>query len=194
VQHRAAQLLITSELATASAWDAVRGLRDTPDQRTHAVAAAAVMALGVGVHAAVECLGLHGAIGFTWDHDLHLYWRRAIALAGLSGRLESWELRLGEVALGGSRDFSFTLPDTDPSFREWVASILDQAATLSNPHSSPMGPLDSVATALAASLRSRCRTAAAIDRARRIRSPWPRATVDGDRTVGAARRPEPRNR
>jgi alkylation response protein AidB-like acyl-CoA dehydrogenase len=54
VAHRAAQLRITSELATASAWDAVRGLAETPMQRRHGVAGAAIMALGRAVHAAVE--------------------------------------------------------------------------------------------------------------------------------------------
>ena len=146
VQHRAAQLRITSELATASAWDGVRGLADTAMQRSHAVAGAAITALGRAVHAAVECLALHGAIGFTWEHDVHLYWRRAIALAGLAGPVESWERRLGEVAVDGPRDFTMTLPDTEEHFRRQVAEILDQAAALSNPHPSPMGNNDAVAT------------------------------------------------
>lgn len=146
VAHRAAQLRITSELATAAAWDAVRSLSETAQQRRHAVAGAAIMALGRAVHAAVECLALHGAIGFTWEHDVHLYWRRAIALSGLAGPLESWEARLGAVAVDGPRDFTVTLPDAEADFRRWVAGILDQAATLSNPHPSAMGDTDAVAT------------------------------------------------
>lgn len=145
VQHRAAQLLITAELAAAAAWDAIRGLGDEADQRTHAVAGAAITTLGSAVHAAVECLGLHGAIGFTWEHDLHLYWRRAIALAGLAGPLESWELRLGEVTLRGPRNFAVPLPETDSTFREWVSGILDRAAELENPNPSTIGDHDSVA-------------------------------------------------
>jgi alkylation response protein AidB-like acyl-CoA dehydrogenase len=146
VQHRAAQLRITSELATAAAWDGVRGLADTSAQRSHAVAGAAIIALGRAVHTAVECLALHGAIGFTWEHDVHLYWRRAIALAGLAGPVETWEARLGEVALDEPRDFGLTLPDAEADFRRWVAAILDQAAALSNPYPSPMGNNDAVAT------------------------------------------------
>jgi alkylation response protein AidB-like acyl-CoA dehydrogenase len=146
VQHRAAQLRITSELATASAWDGVRGLADTSGQRSHAVAGAAVMALGRVVHAAVECLALHGAIGFTWEHDVHLYWRRAITLAGLAGPVESWEVRLGEAAVDGPRDFTVTLPDDEQDFRRQVAGVLDQAAALTNPHLSPMGDNDAVAS------------------------------------------------
>jgi alkylation response protein AidB-like acyl-CoA dehydrogenase len=146
VQHRTAQLCITTELATASAWDGVRGLTDTSGQRSHAVAGAALMALGRAVHAAVECLALHGAIGFTWEHDVHLYWRRAITLAGLAGPMESWEARLGETAVDGPRDFTVTLPDDEEDFRRHVAGVLDQAAALSNPHPSPMGDNDMVAT------------------------------------------------
>jgi alkylation response protein AidB-like acyl-CoA dehydrogenase len=146
VQHRAAQLRITSELATASAWDGVRGLTETSGQRCHAVAAAAIMALSRVVHAAVECLALHGAIGFTWEHDVHLYWRRAITLAGLAGPVESWEARLGEAAVDEPRDFTLNLPDTEADFRRWVAEILNQAAALSNPHPSPMGNNDAVHT------------------------------------------------
>ncbi len=145
VQHRAAQLLITSELATAAAWDAVRGLDDEADQRAHAVAAAALTTLGNAVHAAVECLALHGAIGFTWEHDLHLYWRRAMTLAGLAGPGEIWERRLGEVAMGGPRNFTVPLPETDPTFRDWVSGILDQAAALDNPTPSTLGDMDMVA-------------------------------------------------
>ena len=146
VQHRAAQLRITSELATASAWDGVRGLTDTAGQRSHAVAGAAIMALGRAVHAAVECLALHGAIGFTWEHNVHLYWRRAITLAGLAGPVESWEARLGEAAVDEPRDFTVTLPDDEEDFRRQVAEVLDQAAALANPHQSPMGNNDAVAT------------------------------------------------
>jgi alkylation response protein AidB-like acyl-CoA dehydrogenase len=146
VQHRTAQLCVTSELATASAWDGVRGLSDTPGQRSHAVAGAAVMALGRAVHAAVECVALHGAIGSTWEHDVHLYWRRAITLAGLAGPVESWEARLGEAAIDGSRDFTLNLPDDEQDFRRQVAAVLDQAEALANHHASPMGNNDMVAT------------------------------------------------
>ena len=146
VQHRAAQLLVTSELATSAAWDAVRGLADDPAQRMHATAGAAITTLGNAVHAAVECLCLHGAIGFTWEHDLHLYWRRAISLAGLGGSTESWERRLGEVALGGPRSFAVPLPETDSAFRDWVSEILDRAAALDNPDPGKIGDHDATNT------------------------------------------------
>lgn len=146
VQHRAAQLLITSELATAAAWDAVRGLADDPAQRTHAAAGAAITTLGNAVHAAVECVCLHGAIGFTWEHDVHLYWRRAMSLAGLGGSAESWERRLGDVALGGPRNFAVPIPEADSTFRAWVSEILDRAAALDNPNPGKIGDYDATNT------------------------------------------------
>ncbi|NKY54947.1 acyl-CoA dehydrogenase [Nocardia flavorosea] len=146
VQHRTARLLITSELAAAAAWDAVRGLGGEPGQRTHAVAGAVLTTLGNAVHAAVECLGLHGAIGFTWEHDLHLYWRRAMTLAGLAGPVESWELRLGDAALQGPRTFAVPLPEADSAFRDRVSEILDRAAQLDNPNPSKVGDHDAVNT------------------------------------------------
>jgi alkylation response protein AidB-like acyl-CoA dehydrogenase len=60
--------------------------------------------------------------------------------------VESWEARVGEAAVDGPRDFTVTLPDDEEDFRRRVAAVLDQAAALSNPHKSPMGDNDMVAT------------------------------------------------
>jgi alkylation response protein AidB-like acyl-CoA dehydrogenase len=45
------------------------------------------------VHAAQECVQLHGGIGFTWEHPAHLYFRRA----------KSAELLFGGPAHGHER-------------------------------------------------------------------------------------------
>ncbi|MDP9823431.1 acyl-CoA dehydrogenase [Nocardioides massiliensis] len=133
VQHRVARLKITSALATAAAWDAVRSLEQAPEQRTVAVAAGALVAVGKGVHAAVECLGVHGAIGFTAEHDLHLFWRRAISLAALVGGAETWESRLGAViAAGKERDFAVEVGEAEETFRAEVRAVIEEAAQLDN--------------------------------------------------------------
>ena len=36
-------------------------------------------------HAAAENIQIHGGIGFTWEHDAHLYLRRALTLSALTG-------------------------------------------------------------------------------------------------------------
>lgn len=43
----------------------------------------------------LDALTMLGAIGFTWEHDVHLYWRRAISLAGSIGPANRWARRLG---------------------------------------------------------------------------------------------------
>jgi alkylation response protein AidB-like acyl-CoA dehydrogenase len=69
-----------------------------------------------------------------------------MALAALAGPVETWETRLGEVAVGGPRNFTLSLPDDEQEFRRHVAEVLDQAGALSNPYPSPMGNNDAVNT------------------------------------------------
>ena len=44
-----------------------------------------------------------GGIGFTWEHDAHLYLRRALALRQLLGGSAAWRARAAELALAGAR-------------------------------------------------------------------------------------------
>jgi len=41
-----------------------------------------------------EAIQLHGGIGFTWEHDAHLYFRRARADAVILGSTAQWRKRL----------------------------------------------------------------------------------------------------
>ena len=96
LQHNAAMLLVNSELATAAAWDAVRAVDESLDQHRIAAAGAAVIAISPVPDLVLDALTMFGAIGFTWEHDLHLYWRRATSLAASIGRRQS----LGPAAGG----------------------------------------------------------------------------------------------
>lgn len=130
VQHKAAMLLVRAELATAAAWDAARATGQAADQQRLAAAQAALTALPLGIDAALECVTLLGGIGFTWEHDVHLYWRRAISIASASGTEEQWAGRLGEAALEAERDFSFVDDDAATDLRARVGRVLDEALTL----------------------------------------------------------------
>src|SRR5690606_17435179 len=77
VQHKAALLLVRAEICCANAWDAARAATEPADQQRLAAAQAA-LTTRIAVDAALECITLLGGIGFTWEHDAHLYWRRAI--------------------------------------------------------------------------------------------------------------------
>ena len=105
LQHKAATLLVNSELATAAAWDAVRAVDESASQHELAAAGAAVMAVSPAPELVLDALTMFGAIGFTWEHDLHLYWRAATSLASSIGPVARWARRVGELrgmAAGGS--------------------------------------------------------------------------------------------
>lgn len=132
LQHRAAELLISSELATAAAWDAVRSAGESADQHATAAATAVLMAAVPAPELVLDTLTMFGAIGFTWEHDLHLYWRRATALAASLGPGTRWSRRLGELTRTTARDMTVRLADADPDFRARIRGILDTAAALPN--------------------------------------------------------------
>ena len=132
LQHNAAMLLINSELATAAAWDAVRAVDESLDQHRLAAAGAAVIAISPVPDLVLDALTMFGAIGFTWEHDVHLYWRRAISLAASIGPANRWARRLGQLTCTQQRDMSVNLGDADSEFRSRVAETLDAAAELRN--------------------------------------------------------------
>ena len=85
VKHLCAGMLCRAEQAAAVAWDAARAADDGPDELPLAAAAAAAIALDAAVDNAKDCIQVLGGIGFTWEHDAHLYLRRALALRQLLG-------------------------------------------------------------------------------------------------------------
>jgi alkylation response protein AidB-like acyl-CoA dehydrogenase len=77
VQHRCADMLLELESArAASAWATDAASRELDDLPS-AAAAAKVTCSEAFVFVATETIHLHGALGFTWDHDAHLYFKRA---------------------------------------------------------------------------------------------------------------------
>jgi len=80
VKHHCANMLVATELATATVWDAARAAEDGGDQLSLAAAMAAALALAAADECAQLNIQVHGGIGFTWEHDAHLYLRRATAL------------------------------------------------------------------------------------------------------------------
>ena len=146
LQHEAAMLLVNSELAAAAAWDAVRAVDEAPEQRQLAAAGAALMAVAPAPELLLDALTMFGAIGFTWEHDVHLYWRRATSLAASMGPVTGWSRRLGELGRTHVRDISVKLGDAEADFRARVAVVLDQALELRNDKQSPLGDYDHLAS------------------------------------------------
>ncbi|MDM4719426.1 acyl-CoA dehydrogenase [Micromonospora sp. WMMA1363] len=111
VQHLCAGMLCRAERAAAVAWDAARAYDQAPEEFPLAAAAAAAIALDAGVDNAKDCIQVLGGIGFTWEHDAHLYLRRALAVRQLLGGGAGWRERCAELTLGGARRNLWTVDD-----------------------------------------------------------------------------------
>ena len=83
VKHHCANMLVAAELAVAATWDAGRAGLGGGDQFSYTAAIAAALAVPAAVGDASLSIQVHGGIGFTWEHDAHLYLRRAAAIAAV---------------------------------------------------------------------------------------------------------------
>src|SRR6516165_5412477 len=129
VKHRCAWMLTAAEQAAAVAWDAARACQESTGAgdagRDFAAAAAATVAVDAAVSCAHECIQVLGGIGYTWEHDAHLYYRRALSLRALLGSSGSWATRAAQLALGGAtRPLSVELPDEAAAVRAQVQGDL----------------------------------------------------------------------
>lgn len=79
LKHRMAQLWLEVVSARAAARNAADTLATGSPDAPLAVAVAQAYCSKVAVHAAEECVQLHGGIGMTWEHPAHLYLKRAKA-------------------------------------------------------------------------------------------------------------------
>ena len=116
VKHHAANMLVNAEETTAATWDAARA--DDVDSAWFPAAVAASNAIRSAVLNAECNIQLHGGIGFTWEHDAHLYLRRARTLAAImaDGADPLVDVVSGQRS-GRAHPASFTLPSEADEFR-----------------------------------------------------------------------------
>ncbi|HEX6422991.1 MAG TPA: acyl-CoA dehydrogenase [Acidimicrobiales bacterium] len=132
VKHRCADMLARLEQVRAVAWDAALAL-DGGDQEDPeaglAAAAAGAIALEGFAAVAKDCIQVLGGIGFTWEHDAHLYLRRALALRQLFGGASPWRRRTATAALGGvRRRLTLALPPEAEAVRAEVRAAVGEVA------------------------------------------------------------------
>ncbi|MEE6177013.1 acyl-CoA dehydrogenase [Mycobacterium sp. 050134] len=131
VKHLCAEMLCRAEQAEVVAADAARAAAD-PDEGQFSIAAA--LAAGTGIAAAKanvkDCIQVLGGIGCTWEHDAHLYLRRAHAIGAFLGGAERWLRRVTELTEAGvRRRLGIDLSEVEGRRAE-IAAVVAEIATL----------------------------------------------------------------
>jgi len=104
VKHLCAEMLLRTEQAAVTAADAATAA-DAGDDRQLSIAAAVAAATGIeAAEANVKaCIQVLGGIGITWEHDAHLYLRRAYGIAQFLGGRRRWLRRVAALTGEGVR-------------------------------------------------------------------------------------------
>ncbi|GAB2735864.1 acyl-CoA dehydrogenase [Amycolatopsis magusensis] len=132
VKHKCAGMGVELERARAAVWDAARALDAGEETAGFAAAVAAVVAPDAAVRCGADCIQVLGGIGFTWEHDAHLYYRRALTLRALLGRGTEWTEAVARQALDGvTRATRIDLPEGSERIRAGVRRELAVIAALS---------------------------------------------------------------
>lgn len=130
VKHHCANMAVATQLATSATWDAARAAKLGGDERAYAAAVAATLAAPAADLCANLSTQVHGGIAITWEHDLHLYMRRATVLLQF---LRPEEAAIDVVDLtraGVSRERAIELPPEAEQIRVEVRSFLDTIGDL----------------------------------------------------------------
>ncbi|HVT64877.1 MAG TPA: acyl-CoA dehydrogenase family protein [Mycobacteriales bacterium] len=85
LQHRASELAVELSAATSTAYYAAWAVDGSPEELPVVAPLAKSACTESAYRIAGEAIQMHGGIGFTWEHDAHLYFKRATALRLLLG-------------------------------------------------------------------------------------------------------------
>ena len=99
VSHRCAQMLLETEGARSATYYAAWTADAEPESLPLASSMAKAYASDAGWRVADDSLQVHGGIGFTWEHDLHLWLKRARADAAMLGDAHWHRERVAEAVL-----------------------------------------------------------------------------------------------
>lgn len=134
IKHMCAEMLLRSEQASVAAADASRAASE-PDHVDGAeqLSLAASLAGAVGIEAArtnaKDCIQVLGGIGITWEHDAHLYLRRAIGIAQFLGGQSRWLRRVAALTQQGvRRELQIDLASVAGLRPEIVSAVAEVAA------------------------------------------------------------------
>lgn len=85
VKHKCVDMMVSVENARSLSYYAAWAVEERNSQVPQAVAMAKAYCSEMGKNVTSDAIQVHGGIGFTWEHDAHLYYRRAMANEALFG-------------------------------------------------------------------------------------------------------------
>src|SRR4029078_9159971 len=100
VSHPLAQTYTDVELARSLAYLAAWCVPNDAAPAPLAAAAAKAFATEAAVAACERSIQVHGGTGFTWEHPLHRYYKRALLLEGFGARPRALRAEVADALLG----------------------------------------------------------------------------------------------
>ncbi|GAA3260013.1 acyl-CoA dehydrogenase [Nonomuraea helvata] len=127
VKHRVAAAFVALEQARAAVWDAARAMDGAGamdgaasyDEVRLAAAVAAVLGPEAAVRGTADAIQVLGGIGYTFEHDAHRYYRRALSDRMLAGDPGPWAEETARLAVAGTRRAM------EPDLPEEAAAVRD---------------------------------------------------------------------
>ena len=130
VKHMCAEMLLRSQQIAVAAADAAGAVTDA-DESQLSIAVAVASAIGIEAEKvnARDCIQVLGGIGITWEHDAHLYLRRAYANAQFLGGRSFWLRRCAGLTRDGvRRQLEVDVTDGEDIRAEIAGLVADIAA------------------------------------------------------------------
>lgn len=129
IKHICAEMLLRAEQVSVAAADAAVSVSAEDKQLSIAAATAAATGIDAAKANAKDCIQVLGGIGITWEHDAHLYLRRAYGIGHFLGGSARWLRRIVDLTLSGvRRDLYIDLDSVAHLQSEIVAAVAAVAA------------------------------------------------------------------
>jgi len=130
VKHHCANMAVATELSTSNVWDAARTEPGSAEMSA-AAAAAATLAIPAADMCAQLNIQVHGGIGFTWEHDAHMFQRRATAVERVISADDA-AVQLTDLHRSGvRRSVTIELPPEAEAFRAEARAFAERVKDLS---------------------------------------------------------------
>jgi len=132
IKHKCAEMAADTERAIAAVWDAARAVDENPENAEaaaeFAAAVAATLAPAAAQRCTQDCIQVHGGIGYTWEHDTNVYYRRALGIVAAFGRATDYpQLVVDTATSSGMRKVDI---DLDPETEKLRGQIRAEVAAL----------------------------------------------------------------